>query len=157
MFYDTCEDIVLSGKETNSFDDFKLNILGILGFDFKIDKEEFEKENSEEISQKLYKSLLKNYNLKNENIKTTALPVLKKIQKERGATVKKILIPFTDGKKQIGVVCDLEKAIESEGETLILEMQKIITLSMIDINWKEHLRERCLYPSNFFQLGYEFE
>ena len=24
-------------------------------------------------------------------------------------------------------------------------------------SWKEHLRERCLYPSNFFQLGYEFE
>ncbi len=23
-------------------------------------------------------------------------------------------------------------------------------------HWKEHLKERCLYPSNFFQLGYEF-
>ena len=22
--------------------------------------------------------------------------------------------------------------------------------------WIEHLKERCLYPSNFFQLGYEF-
>ena len=24
-------------------------------------------------------------------------------------------------------------------------------------SWKEHLKERCLYPSDFFQLGYEFE
>ena len=23
-------------------------------------------------------------------------------------------------------------------------------------HWKEHLKERCLYPSNYFQLGYEF-
>ena len=23
-------------------------------------------------------------------------------------------------------------------------------------HWKEHLKEKCLYPSNFFQLGYEF-
>ena len=22
--------------------------------------------------------------------------------------------------------------------------------------WKEHLKERCIYPANFFQLGYEF-
>ena len=22
--------------------------------------------------------------------------------------------------------------------------------------WREHFKERCLYPSNFFQLGYEF-
>ena len=141
MFYDTCEDIVLSAKETDNFDDFKLSILGVLGLDFKIDKMRFEKENEEQISLMLYESLLESYNLKNENIKTNALPVLKRIQKERGATVKKILIPFTDGKKQIGVVCDLEKTIESNGDLLILEMQKIITLSMIDINWKEHLRE----------------
>ena len=63
-----------------------------------------------------------------------ALPVLKRIQKERGATVKKILIPFTDGKKQIGVVCNLEKAIESNGDLLILEMQKIITLKSLRQN-----------------------
>ena len=23
-------------------------------------------------------------------------------------------------------------------------------------HWKEHFREKCLYPSNFYQLGYEF-
>ena len=23
-------------------------------------------------------------------------------------------------------------------------------------SWKEHLKERCIYPANFFQLGYEF-
>ena len=141
MFYDTCEDIVLSAKESDNFDDFKLSTLGILGLDFKIDKIKFEKEDAEQISLMLYESLLESYNSKNENIKTTALPILKRIQKERGATVKKILIPFTDGKKQIGVVCNLEEAIESNGDLLILEMQKIITLSMIDINWKEHLRE----------------
>jgi len=141
MFYDTCEDILFSAKENNNYDDFRLNTLGILGLDFDLDKEKFEKEDPAEVSIQLYKSLLENYNAKNENIKNTALPVLKKIQKERGATVKNILIPFVDGKKQVGVACDLEESINSNGSLLILEMQKIITLSMIDINWKEHLRE----------------
>ena len=28
---------------------------------------------------------------------------------------------------------------------------------LIKDHWIEHLKERCLYPSNFFQLGYEFK
>ena len=141
MFYDTCEDIVLSSKESNNFDEFKLNIFGILGFDFNMNKDDFEKNDSNLISSDLYDSLLNNYNSKNEIIKSSALPVLKRIYKEKGATVKKILIPFTDGKKQIGVACDLENSIETDADLLITEMQKIITLSTIDLNWKEHLRE----------------
>ena len=141
MFYDTCEDIVLTSKESNNFDEFKLNIFGILGFDFDMNKDDFEKNDSNLISSDLYDSLLNNYNSKNEIIKSSALPVLKRIYKEKGATVKKILIPFTDGKKQIGVACDLENSIETEADLLITEMQKIITLSTIDLNWKEHLRE----------------
>ena len=141
MFYDTCEDIVLSSKESNNFDEFKLNIFGILGFDFDMNKDDFEKNDSNLISSDLYDSLLNNYNSKNEIIKSSALPVLKRIYKEKGATVKKILIPFTDGKKQIGVACDLENSIETDADLLITEMQKIITLSTIDLNWKEHLRE----------------
>ena len=141
MYYDTCEDIVLSSKETNNFDEFKLNIFGILGFDFDMQKEDFEKKDPNLISSELYDKLLTNYNSKNEIIKSAALPVLKRIYKEKGATVKKILIPFTDGKKQIGVACDLENSIETKAGLLITEMQKIITLSIIDLNWKEHLRE----------------
>ena len=141
MFYDTCEDIVLTSKESNNFDEFKLNIFGILGFDFDMNKDDFEKNDSNLISSDLYDSLLNNYNSKNEIIKSSALPVLKRIYKEKGATVKKILIPFTDGKKQIGVACDLENSIETDADLLITEMQKIITLSTIDLNWKEHLRE----------------
>ena len=89
MYYDTCEDIVLSSKETNNFDEFKLNIFRILGFDFDMQKEDFEKKDPNLISSELYDKLLTNYNSKNEIIKSAALPVLKRIYKEKGATVKK--------------------------------------------------------------------
>ena len=68
MYYDTCEDIVLSSKETNNFDEFKLNIFGILGFDFDMQKEDFEKKDPNLISSELYDKLLTNYNSKNEII-----------------------------------------------------------------------------------------
>ena len=142
MLYDTCEDIVLSSKEAQNYDDLRLNSVTILGIDFnKFSKEEFDKEEAITITNKLYEKVLNNYKIKNNLIKSSALPILKKIKKDRGGTVKNILIPFTDGKKQIGVSVNLEKSIENEGSNIIDEMQKIISLGMIDFNWKEHLRE----------------
>ena len=142
MLYDTCEDIVLSSKEAQNYDDFRLNSVTILGIDFnKFSKEEFDKEEAIIITNNLYEKVLNNYKTKNNLIKSSALPILKKIKKDRGGTVKNILIPFTDGKKQIGVSVNLEKSIENEGGIIIDEMQKIISLGMIDFNWKEHLRE----------------
>ena len=142
MLYDTCEDIVLSAKEAQNYDDFRLNSVTILGIDFnKFSKEEFDKEEAIIITNNLYEKVLNNYKTKNDLIKSSALPILKKIKKDRGGTVKNILIPFTDGKKQIGVSVNLEKSIENEGGIIIDEMQKIISLGMIDFNWKEHLRE----------------
>jgi preprotein translocase subunit SecA len=142
MLYDTCEDIVLSAKEAQNYDDFRLNSVTILGIDFnKFSKEEFEKEEAIIITNNLYEKVLNNYKTKNDLIKSSSLPILNKIKKDRGGTVKNILIPFTDGKKQIGVSVNLEKSIENEGGIIIDEMQKIISLGMIDFNWKEHLRE----------------
>ena len=142
MLYDTCEDIVYSSKESQNYDDFRLNSVTVLGTDFnKFSKEEFEKEDINIITTSLYEKVLKNYKSKNDIIKSSAMPILKKIKKDRGGTVKNILIPFTDGKKQIGVSVNLENAIEKDGSIIIDEMQKIISLGIIDFNWKEHLRE----------------
>ncbi|MDE0472285.1 MAG: preprotein translocase subunit SecA, partial [Ekhidna sp.] len=51
------------------------------------------------------------------------------------------LIPFTDGKKQIGTPINLKKAVYSEGREVIKEMEKMIALATIDMLWKEHLRD----------------
>ena len=59
----------------------------------------------------------------------------------RGATVENILVPFTDGKKQIGVAANLKKCVDSGNNELIKAMEKMITLAIIDQLWKEHLRE----------------
>jgi len=140
--YDTCEDIVITSKESEDYDSFRINALTTLGIDFNdLTKEDFIKKENEEISRKLYNGVINNYEDKNKNIINAAIPILKKIKKERGAVIKDVLIPFTDGKKQIGVSVNLDETLEKEGGNIIEEMQKIISLGMIDFNWKEHLRE----------------
>ncbi|WP_375580326.1 preprotein translocase subunit SecA [Marivirga tractuosa] len=141
MLFDTCEDIVNNSKAMDAFDDFRLSILGTFGIDFEISKEDYEASKPNELTEKLYNHVYASYKAKNDRIKDKAYPILKDISKTKGATVREVMVPFTDGKKQIGVVTDLQKNLDTEGQELILSMEKISTLAIIDENWKEHLRE----------------
>jgi preprotein translocase subunit SecA len=70
-----------------------------------------------------------------------ALPVVREIYKNRGATVENILVPFTDGTKNIGIAANLKKCVETGNAELLKAMEKITTLALIDQLWKEHLRD----------------
>jgi len=141
MLFDISEDIATNAKDSNDYDGLMLNAISILGLDFKLTKEEFENVNAGELINKLYKDTLENYNLKNDEITTRAFPIFKDIQRTKGATIKDVLVPFTDGLKQIQVSTNLEKNIDTKCKELILSLEKISTLSIIDSNWKDHLRE----------------
>lgn len=141
MLSETCEDVAFNAKGQSDLDSLKLNAISILGLDFQINKEEFEKIDENSLSHKLYDEALANYKKKNQHIIEKALPILKQLKLTRGATLENVLVPFTDGKKQIGTSVNLEKSIETEGTQLILEMEKMIALATIDHLWKEHLRD----------------
>lgn len=141
MLLETCEDIVFNAKGQNDLDSLKLNAISILGLDFDLAREDFEKQDENTISERLYDEALKNYHQKNELIKDKALPILKQLNLTRGATLENVLVPFTDGKKQIGTSVNLKKAVDTEGQEVILEMEKMVALATIDSQWKEHLRE----------------
>jgi len=141
MLWDTGEDLVLNGKDSEDYEGFKLNVISVLGHDFSMDREKFMSTPAEDITFNLYSEIIERYRIKNKRISDQALPILRDIHKTRGATIEKILVPFTDGKKQIGVSAVLQKCIESEGKELIKSMEKMITLAIIDQLWKEHLRD----------------
>ena len=141
MVYDTCEDIVLNAKGADNYESFKLTTLGVLAVDFEITKEEFGDAKEEKLSENLYHATFEDYKRKNQATADKALPVIKDIHKTRGATIENILVPFTDGKKQIGVAANLQKCVDSKNNELVKSMEKMITLAVIDQQWKEHLRE----------------
>ncbi len=142
MLFDTCEDIAINAKSGgDNLDGLKLNAISVLGIDFQMGQEELVKLNEMQLSQKLYEAALGHYQGKNKGIAQKALPLLKQIQKDKGATIENILVPFTDGKKQIGVSAPLEKSVDTDGRAMIKAMEKMITLAIIDQTWKEHLRD----------------
>ncbi len=141
MLYETCEDIVFNAKGQVDLDSFKLNSISILGLDFPLSQEELEKADEAKLADDLYNAALENYYKKNQLIKDKALPILKQLDLTRGATLENILVPFSDGKKQIGTSVNLKKAVQTNGQEVIKEMEKMIALATIDMLWKEHLRD----------------
>jgi preprotein translocase subunit SecA len=141
MLFDTCDDMVASAKAGESFENFKINVLSVLGFDFVITPEEFTKQDQAVLSERLYEEALKHYQHKNKLAADKSFPIVMDIFKTRGGTIENILVPFTDGVKQIGVAANLKKCVDSKNAELIKSMEKMITLAIIDQQWKEHLRD----------------
>ncbi|OEK05926.1 preprotein translocase subunit SecA [Roseivirga misakiensis] len=141
MVYDTCEDILNNSKGSDDYDAFKLSCISVLGLDSKIDENAFKTTDFNTLVNDLYEETLGAYKDKNKAISDRTLPLLKQIQKERGATIENILLPFSDGKRQIGVPVNLDKTIATENQEMVKAMEKAITLGVIDLTWKEHLRD----------------
>jgi preprotein translocase subunit SecA len=141
MLYDTSEDMVINAKNANDYESLRLNALGTLGLDYEITKETFDRSDVNKLTNDLYQKSLDHYHQKNKMVATKAMPVMKDIHKTRGATVENILVPFTDGSKNIGVTANLEKTVSTNSAELIKAMEKMVTLAIIDQQWKEHLRE----------------
>jgi len=141
MMFDTSEDIVIRSKASQDYDGFRLSTLSTFGVDMNIGQEEFATIKSDDLSARLYEEVLAHYNRRKMAIREKSLPVLKHTLENKGATVIDILVPFTDGKKQIGIIANLQKAVSTEGKELVEAMEKMITLAIIDQTWKEHLRD----------------
>lgn len=141
MLYDTCEDIVGNSKGGSDFDAFKLSSISTLGIDTKISEDHFNTTDENTLVNDLYDEAYESYQQKNKTIAERTLGFMKHIKKERGATINNVLLPFTDGKRQLGVAVNLEKTIETENAEMIKSMEKAITLGVIDLTWKEHLRD----------------
>ncbi len=141
ILFDVCEGLVDMGKSAEDLENFRMNVFTSLGLDYQISEEDLKTKDAGVLTQELYQLAFESYQAKNERIMTTALPVLRKVHEERGATVKDIMVPISDGVKQIGVVVNLEDTLESEGRKLVRTIEKNVTLAIIDQNWKEHLRD----------------
>ena len=113
ILFDVCENLVEMGKSSLNAEDMRINVFTNLGLDFAVTDADLKIKDAQKLTQELYAQAFAYYQRKNTQIAETALPVFKKVQEERGATVKDILVPITDGVKQIGVVCNLEKTLQN--------------------------------------------
>lgn len=88
----------------------------------------------------MYSETIENYEAHKQSVSKQAVPVFKNIRQTQGGHIENVVVPFTDGRKMINVLTNLDKTLSSHGEELCNAMERNITLAIIDDSWKEHLR-----------------
>ncbi len=142
MFEGLLDDIVYASKQKNDYDEFRFEVQRLLGFDTSIQAPDFkETKDVNALADRLLEEFQGFYQRKMLLLVDRVMPTIRRVHEEQPGRYKRIIIPFTDGSTHPFIItADIEKAIESDGRSIISDIEKTVTLAIIDDHWKEHLR-----------------
>ena len=141
MFIGLTENIVENNVQYGDYESFRNRSITALGIDPEITEDEFASKNIDDLIDMYQHQVNRMYGTKSKQIRDILLPTIKRVYEAEGHKYKRIAIPYTDGRaKQLNISAGLEEAIESDGGTIMRDIEKAIMLALIDENWKEHLR-----------------
>ena len=135
ILFDVCRDITTG---YTSYEDFELKTIELLGMEPPFDASAFAKLNNDQRTEQLFIAAEQHYKSKNEVIASQVIQVAQEA-KQHGYSG--IQVPISNGQMTTGIIVDADKTISTQGKEVVKEMEKFITLSLIDQEWKEHLRE----------------
>ena len=141
MIYQTVANIYDNSKINNDFKAFEFELIKCFSTTSPVTKDEFEKNNDAEIINKTYDVVLNFYKEKNKENSIKVFPIVKNVYENPQNKFERIVVPFSDGKKTMNIVTNLKDAYESNGQELINDFEKNISLAIIDDTWKTHLRK----------------
>ena len=140
IMYDFAEDFV-NNVHGVDYEDFSFEMIRQVGVQPSIDAGAYAKISKDDLIERLVEDIRTAIDRRAQNVATTAMPIIEKVYKEQGSMYENIRIPVTNGKLGYNVSCDLKKCYESGCAEIYKMFSKIVMLTTIDDNWREHLRE----------------
>lgn len=141
MFYDLSYEICNDAKISQDYEAFKLDCFLYLTVDTSISEADLKNLKTDDLAHQLYTEVHEKYNRKSDDIIKHTYPIVKNVYESNSAQYKNIVIPFSDGNREINIIANLEKAYNNKGRELIKVFEQNIILSFIDEYWKTHLRQ----------------
>ena len=141
MIYDTAASIVSVTKSAHDYKEFEYEIIKYFTMEAPVSEEEFKNMQLQELVEIVYKKASEDYKMKLQVMKDKAFPIIENVYNQQGSLFKNIQVPFSDGHRVLNIVTDLKEAYETHCDSLVADFEKNISLSIIDENWKLHLRE----------------
>ncbi len=141
MIYDTSELITETNKIAQDYKNFEFELIRFFSMSSPVSKEEFASMSVHKLAGAVYKAALEHYRTKMIRNAEIAFPIIKNVYENPDSNYERIVVPFSDGNKELRVVTNLKGAYESEGKQLITDFEKNISLAIIDDAWKTHLRK----------------
>ncbi len=154
-FYSVADGLVNSYKESADHEGFKMAAIVNFGIDTVVTAEELGKDAANDLTERLYTEAVTQYRRKTDVMVQQTLPIIKKIRKEQGNHIANVAVPFTDGKRGIQALANLDKYLTTDGRELNDALERSITLALIDDAWKEHLRAMDDLRQSVQTAGYE--
>ncbi|EDO27037.1 predicted protein, partial [Nematostella vectensis] len=114
MIYDTCQAVVNQNKPTKDFQNFEFELIRFSSMTSPFSEEEFESMDEQALIDQLYEKIQEHYLDKIARSAVVAYPVIKDVYENEGDRYERIVVPFTDGVKDLQVVTNLKKAYETE-------------------------------------------
>ncbi len=142
MFDQVAVSLVSAHKVDNNYKGFVQDVIRYFGMEPDITEQDFKRESVlDKLMDKLYNQAARVYRAKFQDISQQLMPVINRVYNDPNTNYEKIGIPFTDGQKGLEIGADLKEAMVTNGKSLVSDIEKSITLALIDNAWKEHLRD----------------
>ena len=141
MFDSLTENIVMEHRSGGDYESFKRDVLASLGFEVEMDKAFFKEAPANDVVELFQEQFVEQYRRKMEQVSAYLLPTIQQVYENEGHRYKRILVPFSDGgSRALPISAELERAVKSKGKSVKSDIEKAVTLAIIDEKWKEHLR-----------------
>ena len=131
----------VSNNSGQPFEEFSMELIRQIAVQPTFDEETYKKSNIEDLITLIATDIQDAYKRRGELTATTATPVIEDVFTKQGDQYEDIYIPMSDGRLGYNVPVNLKKCHESECNEIYKVFSKIVMLTTIDDNWKEHLRE----------------
>jgi preprotein translocase subunit SecA len=138
--YSVAEGLIGSFKEQNDHERFRMAVILNFGIDTTITAEELNKAPEHGLAEKLYNEAATNYERRKQDLMAQSVPVFKNIKQQQGAHIENVIVPFSDGRRGIQALANMNKTLETNGAEMVNALERTVTLGFIDDAWKEHLR-----------------
>jgi preprotein translocase subunit SecA len=141
MFHAQLQVLVSEHKFGGDVETFKRACLAIMGFDPEIEAADFNEKPESELVALMETQFHEFYQRNMLRLTEQIMPRIRDVHEREPHRYKRILIPFSDGRSNpLPVTAEIEEAIETDGKSIVRDIEKAVTLAIIDEKWKEHLR-----------------
>jgi preprotein translocase subunit SecA len=139
-FVSLAEGLIHSFREQEDHEGFKLAVIMSFGVDTSINRDQLSRTDINTLTEILYAEVMERYERHKKEMQVQSVPVFKNIKLQQGSHIENVVVPFTDGKRGLSVLANMNKTLETSGVELTNALERTITLAVIDESWKEHLR-----------------
>ena len=153
MFYELSDALITEFLASKDYEGLRIRSLAELGVDPPFSSNDFGTGAPE--AQSLHQTAEKHYHQRMASLATHATPVIQRVLEDDSNQFVNIAVPFTDGRRNMQVLTNIQEAVDSSGTTLVDELEKSVVLGVLDQLWKEHLRNMDDLRSNVQHARFE--